>query len=371
MKVKFDTPPGSATESEGLSVRYAKAKRNPPQWRWRMVMLALACIPLYFAVRFLINQWWQEVPGQVIMQSSSVRAGVMGHVTYLAPEGSVLQRGDPLARVALAVPMAVAIPPVAEAVPTAAAQQPKVLTTDPREPALHEALGLANQQITQLEQRAGQMRKLRAQEAATVQEVQTAELAALQARVQAARLRGELNELQEQRRRATRGMEGVALAAATPASAASSAAASPLPSAAKEQVVYMPYTGTVAQHRAAEGEWIDNSTELVSIINTTRAVVHAYVNPKELAQAQPGTRATLIFQDGSHLPAEVIGPTSEAEQLPSESVSPLVPRNLSIVVRLKPLQPLPERYRVYRLPLEVRFEGPKSLSWFNKVVASL
>lgn len=368
MKVKFDTPPVSATESEGLSVRYAKAKRNAPQWRWRLVMLALACIPLYFVARFLINHWWQEVPGQVIMQSSSVRAGVMGHVTYLAPEGSVLQRGDPLARVALAVPMAVAAPPVPEV--ATGALQPKVLTTDPREPALHEALGLANQQVTQLEQRAGQMRKLRAQEAATVQEVQSAELAALQARVQAARLRGELNELQEQRRRATRGMEGVPLAVA-PASAASSAAFNPLQVAAREQVVYMPYTGTVAQHRAAEGEWIDNSTELVSIINTTRAVVHAYVNPRELTQAQPGTRATLIFQDGSHLPAEVIGPTSEAEQLPSESVSPLVPRNLSIVVRLKPLQPLPERYRVYRLPLEVRFEGPKSLSWFNKVVASL
>ena len=213
MKVKFDTPPGSATESEGLSVRYAKAKRNPPQWRWRLVMLALACIPLYFAVRFLINHWWQEVPGQVIMQSSSVRAGVMGHVTYLAPEGSVLQRGDPLARVALAAPV-VATPAVVEAVPSAVAQQPNVLTTDPREPALHEALGLANQQVTQLEQRAGQMRKLRAQEAATVQEVQTAELAALQARVQAARLRGELNELQEQRRRATRGMEGVQVATA-------------------------------------------------------------------------------------------------------------------------------------------------------------
>ena len=366
MKVKFDTPPVSATESEGLSVRYAKAKRNPPQWRWRLVLLALACIPLYFVIRFLINHWWQEVPGQVIMQSSSVRAGVMGHVTYLAPEGSVLERGDPLARVALAAPAAPATA-VPELAPGAGTQQPKVLTTDPREPALHEALGLANQQVTQLEQRAGQMRRLRAQEAATVQEVQGAELAALQARVQAARLRGELNELQEQRRRATRGAEGVPVALA-PGSAAAGAAVSP---PIKEQVVYMPYTGTVAQHRAAEGEWIDNSTELVSIINTTRAVVHAYVNPRELAQAQPGTRATLIFQDGSHLPAEVIGPTSEAEQLPSESVSPLVPRNLSIVVRLKPVQPLPERYRVYRLPLEVRFEGPKSLSWFNKIVASL
>ena len=44
-------------------------------------------------------------------------------------------------------------------------------------------------------------------------------------------------------------------------------------------------------------------------------------------------------------------------------------RNLSVVVRLQPLEALPERYRVSRMPLEVRFERPQSWAWLNRVVA--
>ena len=33
-----------------------------------------------------------------------------------------------------------------------------------------------------------------------------------------------------------------------------------------------------------------------------------------------------------------------------------MPRNLSVVVRLRPVDPLPDRYRIFRLPLEVRFD---------------
>ena len=51
-----------------------------------------------------------------------------------------------------------------------------------------------------------------------------------------------------------------------------------------------------------------------------------------------------------------LGVTAEAERQPAESVSPLVPRNLSVVVRLRPVDPLPDRYRIFRLPLEVRFD---------------
>ena len=61
-------------------------------------------------------------------------------------------------------------------------------------------------------------------------------------------------------------------------------------------------------------------------------------------------------QPGGRLPAEVLGVTAEAERQPAESVSPLVPRNLSVVVRLRPVDPLPDRYRIFRLPLEVRFD---------------
>ena len=351
MKINFETPPVSATEAEGLAVRYAQAKRTPPRWRWRLVLVLLAIMPLYLAVKFLIGYFWQEAPGLVVMQSSLIRAGVIGHVTFLAPEGKELQRGEVLARVERSVP--VTLPSGLQSTGS------KPLTSDPREPALQESLSLASRQRDQLQQRVNLMQKLRSQEAATVQEVQSAQLEVLQAQGQMARIRGELAQLQEERQRATLGVQGQT--SATPGTTMER----------KEEVIYMPYTGTVARHQVAEGEWIDTTTDLVSLLSTQAPVVHAYLSPKELDRAEPGQQATLVFQDGGRVAAQVLGVTAEAERLPAENVSPLVPRNLSVVVRLQPLEALPERYRVFRLPLEVRFEGPKTWPWLNNLVAKV
>ncbi len=351
MKINFDTPPVSATESEGLSVRYAQAKRTPPRWRWRLVLILLAIMPVYLLGRFLLGYFWQEAPGLVIMQSSLIRAGVIGHVTYLAPEGKELARGEVLARVERQVPTT--LPSGLQSTGD------RPLTSDPREPALQESLSLASRQRDQLQQRVNLMRKLRAQEAATVQEVQTAEMDVLQAQAQMARIRGELAQLQEERQRATLGVQRQASANTVTTMER------------KEEVVYMPYTGTVARHQVAEGEWIDTNTDLVSLLSTQAPVVHAYLSPKELDRASPGQQATLIFQDGGRVAAQVLGVTAEAERQPAESVSPLVPRNLSVVVRLQPLEELPDRYRVFRLPLEVRFERTKAWPWLNNLVAKV
>ncbi|QNP49053.1 HlyD family efflux transporter periplasmic adaptor subunit [Diaphorobacter aerolatus] len=353
MKINFETPPVSATESEGLAVRYAQAKRSPPRWRWRLVLLLLAIMPVYLLVRFLVGAFWQEAPGLVMMQSSLIRAGVIGHVTYLAPEGKELQRGEVLARVERSVP--VTLPSGLQSTGTTP------VTSDPREPALQEALGLAGRQRDQLQQRVNLMQKLRSQDAATVQEVQSAQLEVLQAQTQMARIRGELAQLQNERQRATLGVQQLAARNNPPTANMER----------KEEVVYMPYTGTVARHQVAEGEWIDTNTDLVSLLSTQAPVVHAYLSPKELDRASPGQQATLVFQDGGRVAAQVLGVTAEAERQPAESVSPLVPRNLSVVVRLEPLESLPERYRVFRLPLEVRFEGPKTWPWLNNLVAKV
>ena len=353
MKINFETPPVSATESDGLAVRYAQAKRTPPRWRWRLVLLLLAIMPAYLLARFLISSFWQEAPGLVVMQSSLIRSGVIGHVTYLAPEGKELQRGEVLARVERTTPAT-----LSNGLQSTGS---KPLTSDPREPALQEALGLASRQRDQLQQRASLMQNLRSQDAATVQEVQSAQIEVLQAQTQMARIRGELAELQEQRHRATLGVQR---------QQALQNSANPQMER-KEEVVYMPYTGTVARHQVAQGEWIDATTDMVSLLSTEAPVVQAFLNPKELDRTTPGQQATLIFQDGGRVAAQVLGVAAEAERQPAESVSPLVPRNLSVVVRLQPLEALPERYRVFRLPLSVRFEGPKTWPWLNQIVAQL
>ena len=136
----------------------------------------------------------------------------------------------------------------------------------------------------------------------------------------------------------------------------SGASASSVNATRKEQLVRMPFDGVVSAPQVAEGEWISASTDLAALLSTAAPMIHAYLAPSDIQYAAKGRHATLIFQDGGRLPAEVLGVTAEAERQPAESVSPLVPRNLSVVVRLRPVDPLPDRYRIFRLPLEVRFD---------------
>lgn len=347
MKIHFETPPLSATAPDGLAVRYAPARRVPPRWRWRFVLLLLALVPLALAGRMLMGHFWQQAPGFVMMQGTVVRAGVAGHVTYMAPQGSALRRGDVLARVER-----VLVPPAGLAALSSGAAP---AGRDPRVAALQEALDAAQRQRAQLQQRAALMQRLKAQGAATVHEVQAVEMEVLQAEGQAARIRAELAQLAETRQRLL----------------AETAAANGMAGARQEEVVRMPFSGTVAQRQVVEGEWIDANADVASLISADAPVVHAYLSPRELGRAVPGQRATLVFQDGGRVAAEVLGTAAEAERQPAESASPLVARNLSVVVRLQPLQALPQRYRVQRLPLEVRFERARTWAWLNRAVARL
>ena len=99
MKIRFDTPPARADQMGDLAVRYAAGKRAVPRWRWRLVLLLLALTPAYLVLRSLSSFLWETAPGLVIMQSTVVKAGVSGHISYLAVAGTRLARGDTLARV--------------------------------------------------------------------------------------------------------------------------------------------------------------------------------------------------------------------------------------------------------------------------------
>ena len=359
MKINFETPPARATDLGGLSVEYTQAKRQPPRWRWRLVLLLLALVPLFFLGRFVLGHFWQQVPGMVVMEGSVIRSGVTGHVTYMAPQGSQLARGDVLAKVERVIVM----PPQPEAAASASAGASAAAAarrvTDPQEAALRDALAIAHSQAGQLQQRVTLMRRLRTQGAATVQEVQSAEMQVLQAQSQAARVRVELAQLQEARLREARQSQSV-----------SSPPAPGMPEQVKqEEIVRMPFTGIVSSRQATEGEWVDANSNIASLLSTDDPVIHAYLEPRELDRATPGQPATLVFQDGGRVAAKVLGVAAEAERQPTESSSPLMARNLSVVVRLQPLEALPERYRVSRMPLEVRFERPQSWAWLNRVVA--
>ena len=128
----------------------------------------------------------------------------------------------------------------------------------------------------------------------------------------------------------------------------------------------------MAQAQVSEGEWVDARSSVATLVNTSVAPeVQAYLSPSDLERAVPGQRATLRFADGGRMSAEVIGVEAETARRPVESASPLAATGLSVIVRLRPLQDLPERYRVARMPLEVRFEKGRNWAWLDRVMAQL
>jgi multidrug resistance efflux pump len=117
-----------------------------------------------------------------------------------------------------------------------------------------------------------------------------------------------------------------------------------------------PVAGSVSRTFVHAGDWVTPGTDLVQLAADRPPLIHAYVEASQSRYAEVGRRATLRFLDGLQVGASVIGIAPQAARLPSDRVAPLVPATQSILVELKPDQPLPQRYRIDELPLDVRFE---------------
>lgn len=333
MKIRFDAPPGAGQDPSGLAVRYAAAKRQVPRWRWYLLLALVLAPPAYLALRFAAAFLWAQVPATVVLEQSVVRVPVAGVVARVPAVGDRLSAG------AAALQMQGPAQEAAAAAPTQAMAGPAA--SGPalaRERMLREAVALAAQQLRLRSDRLARMEALAAQSAATRPEVETARVLALQAEGELSRIRGELAEHLEARaaRRAP------APAAVLPAGPATALA---------------PFEARVAQVYLRAGEWQPAGADAVLLQSTAPALVQAYVDPARSARVQPGRRAVLRFAEGHRMAAEVIEISSHVGRLPSERASPLSPRTPSLLVTLRPLQPLPERLRIHALPLDVRFEG--------------
>jgi multidrug resistance efflux pump len=331
MKIRFDAPPGAGQDPTGVAVRYAAAKRQVPRWRWYLLLALVLAPPAYLALRFLMGLLWAQVPASVVLDQSVVRVPASGVVARLVRVGDVVPAGAAVLQM-----RAVAPPPAASARPA----QPAAQASAPaRERMLREAVALAAQQVALRRDRLARLEALAAQAAATRPEVEAARAQWLQAQAELNRAQGELNE-----HRAARSSRPLPVAPEV----------ADLPAA---PAVHAPFEARVAQVYLHAGEWQPAGTEALLLQSTAPALVQAYVDPSRAQRVQPGRRATLRFADGHRVPAEVVEIISHVERLPAERVSPLSPRTPSLLVKLRPLEPLPERLRIHALPLDVRFDG--------------
>lgn len=346
MKIQFDIPPEQATESNGLAVRYAATKRQVPRWRWYLLLATVLAVPVYLLVRFIMALLWANMPAQVMLEQTTVRAPASGVVATIAPIGAALRAGEVLAELDTSLPrsapVAVAVPATAEGVAQAQAARANLL-------AEAERLALSRLKIQQ--ERLRVMQNLYAHGAATRQEVDNLRFQELQAQADLSRARADIREYQALFERER--LQFSALAATAGAGNSS----------ANSLQVFAPFTSTVQRIMVHKGSWVVQGSEIATLQGEAEPLVYAYVPPDKERYAQVGKTATLRFLDGGKVHAKVVRVMAEAQSLPLERNSPLVPRVPAIVVCLQALEPLPAAYRIHQLPLNVRFDWVAGSLW--------
>ena len=361
MKIQFDAPPSSAQESNGLPVRYAASKRRVPRWRWYLLLALVLAPPAYFLARFAASYWWETVPALIVTEQVVVRAQEAGRVQHIVAVGEQVATGQPLMALQEPAPSNLdsALQPPSPALAAAVVTQRDaarnhIEALSIRQSMLNEALRLAQHQLALQQERLYTMEQLRSQGAATRQEVDNAKFQEIQALSDANKARAEVGENQAllANGRAT------ARTAPTAASVPSDSALAKTITTAATMVpaVIAPFAGLVVRQLVRQGEWVQAGADVAVVQSHAEPLVHAYLLPERARYAQVGRQATLHFMDGGQARAEVVSVVAEVELTPSDRVSTLSPRMPSIVVRLRPLAPVPAAYRIHQLPLDVSFD---------------
>jgi HlyD family secretion protein len=360
MKIKFDKAPVSPQHNHGVAVSYGSAKRTVAQWRWYLLLLMVLALPLFLVAQFFAGFFLQSTPAMVIAEYAVVRAGMSGRIANVAQAGDHVAVGDPLLSL---------VPPVSTTPTTELAAQTLVASTagastsrplagaDSRENGLRSVVALAQEQASMAQSRLAQIKALQTQQAATQQEVAVAESAMFAAQTALVRAQDDLSEARRQRLKEV-AAANVIVPPATPTAAGDTVAPA---QGTVDWAVRSPLEGTVMRALVLPQEWVVPGTEVALVQGSEAPTIQAFVPPDDMRYAQTGQTATLRFFDGGRIKATVVGVVSEAGQAPTLRNASLVPREPSILVRLKPNESLPERYRIHQLPLKVRFDR----AWFK------
>jgi multidrug resistance efflux pump len=312
------------------------------------LLLAMVLTPPgYLLTRFMVPYWWETAPAVVITEQVVVRAREAGRVTHISEMGAVVRAGQPVIAVETATGATQVPSSTSTSTPPSDASRTSREAFVSRQATLDEALRLAQSQLALQQEHLRAMQALRAQGAATRQEVDNARTLELQARAHANRARAEASE-----NRALLARDRITEHAAAPHGGAPSAAVLP----SDDADIKAPFDVVVVRQFVHVGEWVERGADVAVLQGPAPAMINTYLPPDKARYAQVGRQATLRFMDGGRVRAEVVDVVAEAERTPAERTSPLTPRMPSIVARLRPVEPLPPAYRIHQLPLDVRFD---------------
>jgi HlyD family secretion protein len=356
MKVRFNTPPTEAVESNGLPLRYAAAKRHVPRLRWYFLVALVATPLLYFSSNIFLAAIWDSSPGFVVLNEVVVRAEVSGLVHTLLREGAAVSADKPLAH--LRMPTSVegagytntTEPVTAKEVADGRPTPEEMEGVRARINQANAVLPLVREQVAVAARRRTAIEQLVLQGAATAAE--QAQAQGQWAVAEADRLRAEA-ELGSARL----ALQNLKARIATPSgrSASSVASLSTGLNGTFLRELRAPIAGNQLHWLAHDGEWVAAGSDVAVIYLPDEPVIRVYISPADMPDARVGVHTELEFMDGGRIPATVVRIGTEAARIPPERVGPLATRMQSVVADLKPDTPLPAQYRINSLPLDVRF----------------
>lgn len=358
MKIRFDSPPASAEESNGVPVKYDAAKRQVPKWRWYLVLGIVLLIPLYFLYNLLSATMLRASPGMVVVDQLVMRAPITGQVQEIASEGDAAAQGQRLVRVVQnQVPVqqaSAAATPAASGTPADQAYAAQRRELQGQQGALQASLQAAQGRSTLMAERVRQLESLQRQGAATRQEVDGARMQQLQ-------VQGEVSAVQRDMLAASQQQSALQLQSVKDAAASRNAAGlTQMNTSTPEAELVAPLPVEVARSFVKSGEWVVAGDELLVLKTEKAPWIQAYLTPQQMKFARKGQKATLVFMDGRKVPAEVEEVLSETQRIPAERVGPMEAQGAAVVAKLRPLEPLQDEHRVNRLPIDVRF----ATSWW-------
>lgn len=355
MKIRFDSPPATAEENNGVPVKYDAAKRQVPKWRWYLVLGIVLLIPLYFLYTLLISTMQRASPGMVVVDQLVMRAPITGQVEEIASEGASAAQGQRLVRVVQnQVPMHqadAASAPMVSGTPIEQAYAAQRRELQGQQGVLQASLQAAQGRSALMSERVKQLEALLRQGAATRQEVDNARMQQLQ-------VQAEVGAAQRDILAANQQQSALQLQSVKDAAASRQTVGVQSSIAAPEAELVAPLPVEVTRSFVKSGEWVVAGDELLVLKTEKEPWIQAYLTPQQMKFARKGQKATLVFMDGRKVPAEVEEVLSETQRIPAERVGPMQAQGAAIVAKLRPLQPLQEAHRVNRLPIDVRFATP-------------
>lgn len=344
MKVRFDshkeTAPG---RDDGLQVRYAPAKRQAFRLRWYLIMLLVAAPLIFFAFRMIHGLLIVEVPAQLLFSTSELRSREAAQVTrVLVSEGDPVEKGqvvlemdNPEWRMRL--------------------EQLSALSVELSETAHVADRGLLDVLRTQLARAERQLsltQRLVGQGAATRGEL----MAAAAERDQ--RL-ASLLELEQQNVRQRQQSE------TSRALALQKAEEKWLRGRLDSLKTYAVAPATVSEILVQEGENVGAGTLLMRLRGAGRANIYAYIDLRDARYAQAGQALCLKLPNGEVIGGRIARDPDIAQSLPSDIRAAFRPQKRDLLVTIATDEPLPTRWLIDRLPLQVRFhcKWPFTLLW--------